>query len=216
MLAWHSNALDKRMPFELLRRTSAKLDATLTIPNVMTSMRLLMAVAAAVLFTTSHFETLAASLCLAGVILDATDGWYARRFAQCSQLGEFLDPLADKLLMGIVYGVIAANMGSPLIWTFFALVVGRDLVVTVSRSLSFRKRGSTFPADKLGKVKMLLQSTAGMGLLGYAYILGGGFTFSHYPVVMILVVVTVLSYVSAGRYLLSRASTAAPGSRRVR
>jgi len=163
-----------------------------------------MALAAAVLFATANFEVFAVSLCLAGVILDAIDGWYARRFGQCSQLGKFLDPLADKLLMAVVYGVIAAKMNSVPIWALFALVTGRDFVITASRSFQMRRRGATFAADRLGKVKMIVQSAAGIGILAYAYLLRNSFSFSPYPVIIILLVITFLSYMSAGRYLFSR------------
>lgn len=187
------------------RQSSVILDTPLTIPNLMSSARLVMAVAAAVLFASSSLEELAVGLCLTGVMLDAFDGWYARRFAKCSQLGRFLDPLADKILMAVVYGVIAIQMHSVVIWALFVLVTGRDLVVTASRSLTLRKNGSTYASDRFGKAKMIVQSVAGVGLLTYAYILRDGFTFSPYPVVIILAIITLLSYVSAGRYLFFRA-----------
>jgi CDP-diacylglycerol--glycerol-3-phosphate 3-phosphatidyltransferase len=163
-----------------------------------------MALTAAVLFATNNFEVVAVSLCVTGVLLDALDGWYARRFAQCSQLGKYLDPLADKILMAVVYGVIAVKMNSLPIWALFALITGRDFVVTASRSLQLHKHGATYPADRFGKAKMIIQSGAGIGVLAYAYILRNNFSFSSYPVVIILLIITLLSYISAGRYLFPR------------
>ena len=187
-----------------MSRSSKILETPLTVPNLMSSVRLIMAIAAAVLFAMSHSEAFAVFLCASGVALDAIDGWYARRFGQCSQLGKFLDPLADKILMAVVYGVIAAKMNSLPIWTLFALVTGRDLVITASRTLRLHQNGATYPADKFGKAKMIIQSAAGIGILTYAYVLRNSFSFSPYPVVMILLVITFLSYISAGRYLLTR------------
>ena len=183
---------------------SVVLETPLTIPNLMSSIRVVMAMAAAVLFATANFEVFAVTLCLGGMILDAIDGWYARKFGQCSQLGKFLDPLADKLLMAVVYGVIAAKMNSFPIWALFALITGRDFVITISRSLQMHKRGATFAADRFGKAKMIVQSAAGIGILSYAYVLRNSFSFSPYPVIIILLVITFLSYLSAGRYLFSR------------
>ena len=180
------------------------LDASLTIPNLMSAARVVMAITAAVLFATANFEVFAVLLCVTAVILDATDGWYARKFGQCSQLGKYLDPLADKVLMAVVYGVIAAKMDSIPIWAMFGLITGRDFVVTASRLFQLRKRGVTYPADKFGKAKMIVQSAAAIGILTYAYILRNDFSFSPYPVVIILLVITFLSYVSAGRYLFPR------------
>ena len=48
------------------------------------------------LFATANLEIFAVTLCLGAVILDAMDGWYARKFSQISQFGKFLDPLADQ------------------------------------------------------------------------------------------------------------------------
>jgi CDP-diacylglycerol--glycerol-3-phosphate 3-phosphatidyltransferase len=172
----------------------------------MSSFRLLIAIAAAALFAYTSLEVFAVTLCLIGIILDAADGWYARKFGQCSQLGKFLDPLADKLLMAVVYGVIAVKMNAFAIWVLFALIVVRDVFVTASRTVQMAKRGAASPADGLGKVKMVVQSAAGIGILAYAYILEPNFTFSPYPVIIILLVITLLSYVSAGRYMLSRSA----------
>jgi len=187
------------------QQNSAVLDTPLTVPNLMSSFRVLMAVVAAFLFATANLEILAVSLCLVGVLLDALDGWYARRFGQCSRLGQFLDPLADKLLMAVIYGVIAVKMNSVPIWILFAMVTSRDFVITYSRSLCIQQEGSAYAADKVGKAKMIVQSAAGIGILGYAYLLRVNFSFSPYPVVIILLVITFLSYISAGRYLFSRA-----------
>jgi len=196
--------LPKRLWRRMPSRTAAVLDTPRTVPNLMSLARLVIAIAAAVLFATENLEVLAVFLCLAGVILDVADGWYARKFGQCSQLGEFLDPLADKLLMTVVYGAIAVKMNTFPIWVLFALVAGRDLLVTASRSVQMIKRGATYSSDGLGKAKMVVQSAAGIGILGYGYLLSPDFSFSPYPVVIVLLVITLMSYLSAGRYLLSR------------
>ena len=172
-----------------------------TVPNLMTSMRAVLAAVAAAMFFGGRFETLAVILCVVGLLLDAADGWYARRFAQCSHLGRFMDPLADKLLIGVIYTVIAINLNSIVVWVLFGLVMGREMVVTASRSWGFYRRGAPFPADKLGKAKMIVQSLAGALILTYAYVLRGGFSPLLYPVIATLVVITILSYISAGRYL---------------
>ena len=184
-----------------------------TVPNLMTSLRLILAAVAAAMFFGGTFETIAVVLCVIGLLLDAADGWYARRFAQCSHLGRFMDPLADKLLIGVIYAVIAINLNSVVVWVLFGLVMGREIVVTASRSWGFYRRGAPFPTDKLGKAKMIVQSLAGAVILTYAYVLGGGFSVLLYPVIATLVVITILSYISAGRYLVPGFLTVA-GSRR--
>jgi cardiolipin synthase len=58
------------------------------------------------------------------------DGFLARRFSMRTELGAFLDPLADKALMATVYLSSAAAGATP--WGLTALVVGRDLLIVAA------------------------------------------------------------------------------------
>lgn len=49
-----------------------------------------------------HARPIAAILFGLAAITDMLDGWVARRFGQTSKFGEFLDPVADKLMVAIV------------------------------------------------------------------------------------------------------------------
>lgn len=66
--------------------------------------------------------------------LDAVDGFVARVFHQKTRLGAFLDPLADKLLMTMVY-ILGVNYGIPLYVTI--LVVSRDLLIVLGWTLLY-------------------------------------------------------------------------------
>jgi len=175
--------------------------ARLTVPNAVTVLRMVMAVVAAACFASGVAGRLAVVLCAAAALLDVFDGWYARAFSQCSSLGAHLDPLADKLLMAVVYGVIAVGMGSALVWTLVALIGVREAAMTVFRSYSLRRHGRFIPANALGKLKMIAQSVVGVGVVAYAYWHSGGFDFASELVVLPLVLILCLSYVSAGAYL---------------
>jgi cardiolipin synthase len=58
---------------------------------------------------------------------DALDGFLAKRFGWTSQLGKFLDPLADKLLLLAVFICLSINGDVP--WVLTGLVLLRDLVI---------------------------------------------------------------------------------------
>jgi CDP-diacylglycerol--glycerol-3-phosphate 3-phosphatidyltransferase len=182
-------------------RRPLRLDETLTVPNVVTVFRIAMAVVAAVLFVRESAQALAVILCVAAALLDVFDGWYARTFEQCSHLGEHLDPLADKLLMAVVYVVIGAGIGSRVVWMLIGLIAFRELTMTIFRSYSFRRHRRFIPANRLGKVKMVLQSTAGLGILAYAFLVNGGFDLPALVVVGPLVVILFVSYLSAFVYV---------------
>lgn len=178
-------------------------DAKWTVPNVFTALRILMAAVAAVLFTAGTYEKTAVTLCVVAALLDAFDGWYARTFSQCSKLGKHLDPLADKLLMAVVYAVIAVKLNSAIVWIIVAMIAARELGLTLFRAYSLRRYGVFIPANRWGKVKMVLQSTFGLVLVAYAYLLNGGFHFDSTVVAAPLISIFVVSYYSAIIYIKS-------------
>lgn len=194
-------------------------DSTWTVPNVLTACRIVMAIVAGICFALEALPRFAVILCVIAALLDAFDGWYARTFSQCSKLGKHLDPLADKLLMAVVYLLIAFKMNSAAIWTLVLLIAFREIGMTLFRAYSLRRHKKFIPANRLGKAKMIVQSTVGILIISYAYLWNGGFDFAGYFAIVPLVVMLFLSYYSAVVYLTSwsRARTAAmedrPGGR---
>jgi cardiolipin synthase len=179
----------------------ARRGSTLTIPNVITSLRLFMALAAAMMFSYRSHEQIAAGLCIAAVLLDAFDGWYARTFSQCSDLGKHLDPLADKVVIAVIYLVIAVKMDSALIWILLSCILFRELAVTLFRSYSLRRKRTFITASRLGKLKMVFQSIGGICFLAYAYFIEPG---GPLPVKIIappLLLIILIAYISAWQYI---------------
>ena len=85
---------------------------------------------------------------------DVADGYLARRDGGITRLGKFLDPLADKLLVGAALVVLVDTRAFPL-WV--ALVIaGRELAVQVLRTRIVRS-GGDLPASQAAKAKTTLQ-----------------------------------------------------------
>jgi cardiolipin synthase len=113
--------------------------AGVTIPNIITLFRLLLA--PAVVYTLLEGATgwALAGFLVAG-ISDGVDGFIARRWpSQRSELGAWLDPLADKLLLVSVFAVLGIAHELPL-WLVFA-VVSRDVIIM----------GAVLLADLMGR-----------------------------------------------------------------
>lgn len=176
-------------------------DSTVTVPNVLTAFRIVMALGAASCFAAGVAERAAVVVCVVAALLDAFDGWYARTFAQCSSLGKHLDPLADKLLMAVVYGVCAVKLHSPWVWALVSLIAAREVAITILRAYSLRRHHRFIPANRWGKAKMILQSTVGLAIIAYAYLWNGGFDFSHAVVIPALLAILFVSYASAFIYV---------------
>jgi cardiolipin synthase len=97
-----------------------------SLPNFITLARLLCVPMAVWLILTGYFAIAFWLFVLAG-ISDAVDGWVAKRFRARSELGAYLDPLADKALLVSVY-VTLGHAGVVDSWLVI-LVVFRDLLI---------------------------------------------------------------------------------------
>jgi cardiolipin synthase (CMP-forming) len=72
---------------------------------------------------------------LAAGVSDAVDGYLAKRFRWTSELGAYLDPLADKILILSIYIALAVSAQIPL-WLVIA-VVSRDILILLAVLLSW-------------------------------------------------------------------------------
>jgi len=120
--------------------------------------------------------------CLMG-ITDYFDGYLARAQGTVSKLGVFLDPIADKIMVGAVILILCANRNIAGVHIIAALVILlREIAVSGLREYLAGLRISV-PVSRLAKWKTALQLIA----LG-ALILAGGLP--HVPVVQLIGLVT--------------------------
>lgn len=106
----------------------------MTIPNFITLARLIMVPVVVVMMTQGRWHVAFTLFVIAG-ISDAVDGFLAKRFGMGSELGAYLDPLADKALIVSIY-VTLAVMGAIPFWLLM-LVVSRDIMIVSAVILSW-------------------------------------------------------------------------------
>lgn len=97
---------------------------------------------------------LAIAVFVVASLTDSLDGYLARRNKQVTRLGTFMDPLADKLLVGAALVVLVTLRGFPL-WAALIIAV-REVAVSLLRSAALR-RGRSMPASRFGKAKTAIQ-----------------------------------------------------------
>ena len=120
-------------------------------------------------------EILGALIFAIASLTDWLDGYLARRRKQITGLGQFMDPLADKLLVTAAF-VSLVYLGLAPAW-MVTVILGREFFVTVLRSIAHAK-GQALPASPLGKVKLVAQVAAilililGQGHLQGFFVLG--------------------------------------------
>ena len=132
----------------------------MNLPNVLTLARVL-AVPVLMGVLSAGADVSALVLFVVAAVTDFFDGALARRWNQVTQFGQFVDPLADKLLLlGVL--VVLQDLGRVSVWIVF-LLLSRELAVTTLRVLAMGK-GLVVAAGPLGKAKTATQMV-GLGAL---------------------------------------------------
>jgi CDP-diacylglycerol--glycerol-3-phosphate 3-phosphatidyltransferase len=128
----------------------------LTLPNQLTFLRLLLVPLVAISVTASypwHFQVAALIFALA-TFTDTLDGELARRRQQVSDLGKFLDPLADKVLVFSILAVMVAVSVLPA-WVFIVIAT-REFLIQGLRTVA-ASQGVIVGSTPWGKSKTVSQ-----------------------------------------------------------
>lgn len=106
----------------------------MTIPNLITVGRLFLVPLVIVMIVNERWDAAFIIFVAAGVS-DAVDGYLARNCGMASELGAYLDPIADKALIVSIY-ITLAHVGAIPVWLVI-LVVSRDLMIVTAVILSW-------------------------------------------------------------------------------
>ena len=98
----------------------------MNVPNLITISRILLVPITVWLMISQEFGWAFAVFLIAGVS-DGVDGFLARRLGAQTELGTYLDPIADKLLLASVYGVLGILKVLPA-W-LVVMVISRDVLI---------------------------------------------------------------------------------------
>ena len=124
-------------------------------PNLLTLSRLIVLPFAAIAVLKGHYGWALAIFVLAG-ISDGLDGLLARLMKQQTTLGQYLDPIADKLLLSTMFLVLFAARKIPL--TVTVLVFSRDIIIMIICTLLYMTSAmKTFRPSWLGKANTVVQ-----------------------------------------------------------
>lgn len=133
------------------------MSGNLNIPNLLTSLRLLLTPVLAVLFLFDSTESRWSILLLIIIteLTDMLDGYFARKFNQVTDLGKLLDPMADSIYRDTIFICLAVMQEVHLLLVLPILY--RDSVISTVRTLSAHK-GIVVAARMSGKLKAISQA----------------------------------------------------------
>jgi CDP-diacylglycerol---glycerol-3-phosphate 3-phosphatidyltransferase len=138
-----------------------------SLPNVLTVARIVAVPLLVALFYWVHpwAHPLAAAVFIAASITDAFDGYLARRMGITTPLGEFLDPVADKLIVAVALVLLVGHDTRPFIVITSAVIIGREITVSALREwMAHVGARAKVAVSGLGKFKTIVQMT-GLSLM---------------------------------------------------
>lgn len=167
----------------------------MNLPNILTSSRLL-AIPVLMVLLGLRFpghDQWAAGVFLLASLTDTADGNLARATGQVTELGKFLDPLADKLfILSVLIAMVQEGMLAA--WVV-VIIFGREMLITILRSLS-ATQGHVIAATPFGKTKTVTQVGA-VALL----ILARPYPALHAPAVAAIALAVVFTIWSGADYI---------------
>lgn len=97
---------------------------------------------------------------------DFLDGYLARKYKLVSDFGRIADPFTDKVLIlgSMIYAAVMPWTRPWMPTWIVVIILSRELLVTGLRGY-VEKLGGEFPADRWGKIKMIVQCTAVGGVI---------------------------------------------------
>ncbi len=152
---------------------------------------------------------------------DFIDGHIARKYKLVTNLGKFLDPIADKVLVSTamlliltMQGSLFVKLGSVANATYVAtavcicVIMARELIISAFRQIA-ATRGLVMAADKLGKYKTTFQDVSIFALIFSASVRGTAgdiiayIGFALFAVATVLTVWSGISYVVKNKQVLA-------------
>jgi cardiolipin synthase len=142
----------------------------LNLPNLITLGRILL-VPVVVWAIASNAMWIAFVLFLVAGVSDGVDGFLAKRFNMATELGSYLDPLADKALIVSIYLTLGINGDIPR-WLVI-LVVSRDILIVGGIMLSWLMGNPLkirpLLVSKLNTVAQIVFACVVLGSLGFNF-----------------------------------------------
>jgi CDP-diacylglycerol--glycerol-3-phosphate 3-phosphatidyltransferase/cardiolipin synthase len=133
-----------------------------TLPNILTVGRIIAVPLVVLLFYWQHpwANPLAAVVFIAAAITDSLDGYLARKLGISTPLGEFLDPVADKLMVATALVLLVGHDTRPLIVITAVVIIGREITVSALREwMALLGARAKVAVSSMGKVKTIMQMT---------------------------------------------------------
>ncbi len=144
----------------------------MNLPNKLTILRIIFIPIMVAVFYIPQIPfrfTISAVIFLLAAFTDFLDGYIARKYNLVTDLGKFLDPIADKILVLVafiimltepsIFGVFGVTLGNIAGGVGVSIIVAREMTVSVLRMIAATKN-KVLAAEKVGKIKTFITDIA--------------------------------------------------------
>jgi len=146
------------MPRVMRQSVPVKFSQLLTFPNQLTLLRMMFLPFIVIRLLDGHYSWALVLFVLAG-FSDGLDGLLARTLKQQTVLGQYLDPIADKLLLSTMFLVL--SILHKIAWKFTVVVFSRDISILAASAVLYAIAGlRDFRPSIFGKANTFAQVTA--------------------------------------------------------
>ena len=141
---------------------------SMSIPNFITSLRVLLIPVLVVMF---YYPAEWRHLAVAGIftvasLSDWLDGYLARKWDQHTKFGAFIDPVADKVIVAVALVLLIEEHASIMLTIPAMVIIGREIVISALREwMAEIGQRTSVAVSYIGKLKTTLQMVAIIVLL---------------------------------------------------
>ncbi len=168
--------------------------------NLITFSRIILAPFILIFLISGNYLICLLAFFLAG-FSDYLDGYLARKFQAQSEIGEILDPIADKILVVFILFGLTVNLHSYLIAFLGSLIISREVAIAALRDYASRNNMSAkIQVTYIAKTKTTFQF-----LSIFLYLFALSFKFNLLIIIsdILLIITTILTIYSGYQYLMN-------------
>jgi CDP-diacylglycerol--glycerol-3-phosphate 3-phosphatidyltransferase len=138
----------------------------LYVPNILSLSRLVLLplIVFGLTKRTVPYKAFTFSLMMLSILTDALDGYLARRLGEVSALGKILDPIGDKICIGVV--AIAVTILRDFPWWAMGIILFRDLGIVIGGMFMVGQLSIITSSNIWGKATSHIQS---ISIIAYAF-----------------------------------------------
>lgn len=124
--------------------------------NLLSLLRLVLAIPIWFLLENLQSESgrwIAFFICIFAAATDFLDGHLARKYNEVTETGKIIDPLADKVVVGVI--IVKLFLLGIVPGYYFYMIIGRDLLIFLGGIFVSKKLGKVLPSNMLGKITVV-------------------------------------------------------------